>query len=201
MSDGLLKIVDVSHWNKLKSSREPESDVVGLIAKATEGMTFVDPTLDEAWAYAREHKLEFGVYHFLRPVNIEAQARHFVKTIAHLDNDNILYVCDWETTRVNPVQAQQFMNIVDGLTKKPCVLYSNPGTLNAVHLEGLLITRRRLWLAQYAERAVNPKGFLTHWMWQYTDNGKVNFVEGDCDISYFHSKNRDVFRKEWRASL
>lgn len=70
-----LKFVDTSHWNGTYTPHGP------VVAKATEGVNYVDPQYAATKAACAKGHYVFGGYHFLDPGNILAQARHAFSVI------------------------------------------------------------------------------------------------------------------------
>lgn len=64
------------------------------MVKATEGLSFLNPLLDEQYWGASNAGIKPVPYHFMRPVNAQAQAQHFINTIQPAKGDAI--AIDWE---------------------------------------------------------------------------------------------------------
>lgn len=84
--------IDVSHHNNSIEIAQPISFV---IAKATEGDSFVDPDFEHYREYARTHGLKFGAYHFMSTrTPATRQFENFRNTVG--DDIDIIPVLDVE---------------------------------------------------------------------------------------------------------
>lgn len=74
--------VDLSHHNRIEHHSEKIANVAFMIAKATEGSDWVDPTYKKHKKYATKHDIKFGAYHFLSKTSpISDQFNLFRKTV------------------------------------------------------------------------------------------------------------------------
>lgn len=97
--------------------------------KATQGVTYIDPTLTTRWAEARARGVPFVPYHFGDGRSSgRAQADFFIGATAL--NSGELALLDWEpdtnTPRMNmtPGQAEDFVNRIEGVTGRLPVVYT-----------------------------------------------------------------------------
>src|SRR5215471_16993212 len=93
-------VVDASHhqgdWPGEDTPWEAmaKAGIVGLILKATEGTTYVDPTYGRRYDAARENGVAVSSYHFLRHGSIPQQMQLFLKTVDPDQGERM--VLDWE---------------------------------------------------------------------------------------------------------
>lgn len=87
----MLQGIDVSSHNP---ATYPTSGLAFVMVKATEGTSYVNPSMSRQAAVARTANLVLGFYHFLHTGNIQAQAQYFVDKCASVAGD--VLVCDWE---------------------------------------------------------------------------------------------------------
>lgn len=71
---------DISHHHPVKDWSKVESSVAFLITKATEGLSYVDPTLTTFIKECEKRKIPYWLYTFLRKGNEIGQAQFLVKT-------------------------------------------------------------------------------------------------------------------------
>jgi GH25 family lysozyme M1 (1,4-beta-N-acetylmuramidase) len=194
-------VVDLSHWNVVPSSLKParEAGVVGIIHKMTEGMGGVDATADNRKYLANQAGLEWGLYHFLRPGDMVAQANHFIDNanLANVLDSDTLVAADYEDANVSLAQLQQFMTTLEELTGRQPVLYSghvlkDKGGGNAQPS----LKKYRLWLAQYASKPTLPSGWSKYWLWQWTDNGTIPGIDPPTDCNDYQGST-DQLLSEW----
>src|SRR3954468_15322880 len=100
LADAYITGVDVSHWNGAPDWRRAQaSGVRFVIAKASQGRDFVDPTYARNKAQAEALGLKFTAYHYASPDrtwhDALAEARHFVRT-AQLGGGNLVPALDLE---------------------------------------------------------------------------------------------------------
>src|SRR4051812_2575135 len=74
-------VIDLSHHNKVSSFGDVKSDgIFGIIHKATQGATSIDPRFATHTSQAKDAGLRVGAYHFGVAGDPIAQADHFVST-------------------------------------------------------------------------------------------------------------------------
>lgn len=184
--------IDVSNFQgkpdflKVKGSGEEF-----VIAKATEGIDFIDPTFLNNIVSARRALLHVGAYHFLRPRPGRSgtrEAEHFLRLLrqAKLDKGDIRPVVDVETTQLGRAETEIYVGqFVGGLRLAgfDAILYTFPGFMHWQHTFGT-----DLWIANFGVRQptlpTNLEGGLawpSYAMWQWTSKGSVPGVKGNVD--------------------
>ena len=196
----MLKGIDISHWNKGVDLSTPKIDFV--ICKATQGIRYRDPMLDDYMRFILENGLLFGFYHFLdsryEPVK---QAEWFVKNIAEYVGFGIL-VLDFEQEgafKWGSVGALEFLNRVYELTGVRPLIYMNKSDLKKYSWHEVVAQNYGLWLAslttpQFTDITQEvPKDNVSIYPWkvrairQYSFKGLLNRVYGKgkvtCDLN------------------
>lgn len=193
------KVIDLSHYNAVPQSLKPAyaAGVRGVVHKATEGMGALDVKAGARYHLAREAGLLWGLYHFLRPGNAQAQAQHFVETIANISGPGTLLVCDYEVPEVPISDVSVFMDTIVKLTGKWPVLYSGYVLKEASGPISSLL-KYRLWLAQYASTYKLPAGFDKLWLWQYSESATVDGITAPVDVSAYANTD-DQLARDWAA--
>jgi GH25 family lysozyme M1 (1,4-beta-N-acetylmuramidase) len=189
-------VIDLSHHNTIGSLHDAAAaGIVGVIHKATEGVKMVDKTAKSRFALSRDAGLLWGVYHFMKPGDVETQVDHFLKNAPA--DDKTLYVLDFEVDGITLSQVLEFLELVDDRTGQIPVLYTG---FKLKDLGGArkipALTAYRLWLAQYGPRPVLPKGYDKLWLWQYTQTGKIAGVSGDVDLNEYNG-TAEQLRDDW----
>src|SRR5258705_932267 len=141
------KVLDLSHhntvsdWNVVKAA-----GIVGIIHKATESTTYKDSNYNLTRLHANLNGLLWGAYHFLRPGDMQAQAKFFVATAQ--PDAKTLMAADHEDDRVSISDLEVFLEEVHVLTGQRPVLYSGNVIKEqvGVHMDEYL-AQHRLWLA------------------------------------------------------
>jgi len=205
MPNPLNAVVDISHYNVNVNFQLAQADgIIGVIHKATQGATGVDPTYQTHRAQATNAGLLWGAYHFATGDDATAQAQHFLDVVGSFENT--LLVLDFEQ---NPGGAS--MSLADAHTFVTAVNQATgrfPGFYSGSYIKQLLgdgkdpvLAQCWLWLSEYGPTPVVPANWPTWTMWQYT-NGivgpqphSVNGV-GNCDRDMFNG-TEDQLRALW----
>lgn len=179
------KVIDLSHYNSVVSMAAVKADgIIGVIHKATEGLTYVDDKLKARHFLTTEAGLAWGVYHFLRPGDPSAQASHFLATTGPLRGPQTLVAVDYEDAAVPLADLCTFMRIIEAMTGQRPVLYA--GNVLKEALKGkpdAYLSSARLWLADYGTDYTLPPGFSKFWLRQYTDKGELPGIPGPVDLN------------------
>jgi lysozyme len=192
-------VVDLSHHNEtVDFERMRAAGIVGVIHKATQGLTYVDETYASRRALALERGLLWGAYHFGVGGDGSDQAEFFLGVTK--PDERTLLVLDYEPNLTGPTmsldQAREFVEHVGEATGRWPGLYS--GHLIKEQLGGATppdpqLSKCFLWIAQYnGPRPLNvPPTFRTWTFWQYTDGvhgSAPHRVEGVglCDRNKFN---------------
>jgi hypothetical protein len=138
-----------------------------VFIKASEGHTYVSPTLPDQLAAARTAGLVVGYYHFLWPGDPTLQAQWFERAIWPYAVPQDLLVCDWEATKggtASEADKDAFIAEVRRLL---------PGYKIGLYVNRSMwsVSKKRagdfLWLAAY----IADPGVTDWTFWQYTDHG------------------------------
>ena len=202
-------LVDLSHHNEaVDFAKMKAAGIVGVIHKATQGLTYVDKTYASRRRKAVDCGLLWGAYHFGVGADGSDQAQFFLKVTK--PDEQTLLVLDYEPNLTGPTmaldQAREFVEHVAEATGRWPGLYS--GHLIKEQLGGVTPPDRQLskcflWLAQYnGPKPLNiPSTFKTWTFWQYTDGvhgpepHRVDGV-GLCDRNKFNGSLARL-RKLW----
>ena len=202
-------VVDLSHHNTVSDFNTIKSaGIAGILHKATQGLSYTDPTYKSRKDQALAAGLMWGAYHFGTADDGTSQANYFLSVVNPGPND--LLVLDFEQNYSNgqPVasmtiaQAEQFVTRVQSVTGR------YPGFYSGSYIKQLLgsgtnatLQNCWFWLAQYGSNAVVPANWPTWTMWQYTDGSagpdphSVAGV-GNCDRDQFNGPIENL-RKLW----
>lgn len=175
VSNAVNVVVDLSHHNGSGvdlQTAATDGGIVGVIHKATQGLTFTDPLYADNRAKAEDAGLLWGAYHFGTASDGVQQAEFFLQQVAPFDD--VLLVLDFEANKVGPSmtleEARAFVTHVQQATGR------FPGFYSGAYVKQLLGTSTDdvlancwFWLAQYGPTAVVPANWDTWTMWQYTD--------------------------------
>ena len=216
---GPMNGVDISHHQG--NINISSLDASFVLAKATEGTTYVDPKfVSNANAVLSSGKL-LGSYHFARTGDAVAQAKHFVSEVsAYLGN--IVLALDWENrtdANGNIIDnvisqgvgwAKTWLDTVYNLTGVRPFIYMSRSV--AVEYDWSSVAKNyQLWGARDANYNPpgykdNPWGYNLGWgawstptLFQYSDNGRISGYSGGLDIDKFYGSSFDWIALESRA--
>jgi lysozyme len=205
---GTNAIVDLSHHNAGPDLLKAKAaGIVGVIQKATQGISFRDSTFLTNRGKAAAAGLLFGAYHFGTGADGAVQADFFLDVAQPVEGD--LLVLDFEENPAGPSmtleQARAFV------TRVKTVRGRWPGLYAGNYLKTLIgsvtdpvLVNCWLWIAQYASAPVIPHGWSKWTMWQYTDGihgPEPHTIDGigPCDRDTFNGKLEELFAL-WQPS-
>lgn len=187
--------IDISHhqgvinWSKVAAE-----NVVFAFTKATENVGFKDSFFDANWAAMKSNNILRGAYHFFRPkADAAKQAANFLNAVGRLEPGDLPPVIDVEVNDGKGAAAiiagvRTWVNAVEQALGRTPIVYTSASFWNA-NLGGTdKFAECPLWVAHYTSKpAPNiPKGFTAYTIWQFTEQGKVNGVNGNCDLNRFN---------------
>ena len=190
MADGVQGI-DVSHFQGTVDWQQvAAAGMAFAFAKATEGITYVDPQLAANWPGIRAAGLVRGAYHFFEPNDdATAQAQNFLTNVKLAPGD-LPPVLDVEVTGgVENAQiwsgVATWLQVVEQATGRQPIIYTAPGFWSS-HAPDLALTSYPLWLADYATQPTLPTGWASWLFWQHSQSGSVAGVTGAVDLDLFN---------------
>lgn len=167
-------IVDLSHHNgNVDLKRAKAAGIVGVIQKATQGVTFTDQTFAANREKARDAGLLFGAYHFGVGGSGIEQADFFLNALMKYGEFD-LAILDFEANpsggSMSLQEAEDFVLHVKSATGQWPGLYSGH-FLKEMHLTMAtpVLSQCWLWISQYGPAPVIPQAWSAWTMWQYTD--------------------------------
>ncbi len=225
-------ILDVSHWefDSLKGKLAPAlaaakaAGIGAVIAKATQGKDYVDPTWPMWAAAIREAGLLLGAYHFNSNSSPgDQQADWFLKAVDGVADLRTTLLClDYESNP-NPAHtmtqsdARAFVHRVhartERLTGRHPMIYGDSSFLSQFNVAGDLIGEFPLWIAAYGPSVPKlPRAWTGYTMpgyslFQYTNgtDGPADQTTwprktpgfGACDRSAFRGTFNDLRTQIW----
>ena len=114
-------VVDISHHNGNVDLGKAKTDgILGVIQKATQGQSGVDPTFQTNRNKANNAGLMFGAYHFATGSDGLKQAQHFLQVVGSFDNT--LLVLDFEPNPTGPsMTLEEARAFVTHVARQPVV--------------------------------------------------------------------------------
>lgn len=201
--------IDISHHQgEVDLAAAMDAGIGFVIAKATEGQTFVDQRFAGNMAQADAIDLPFGAYHFARPDRTAndavLEARHFVDT-AQLGGPHLLPVLDLETSGgMGPRKLRAWVKawlaeVTAQLGVKP-IIYTSPSFWKTYmgNKRWFADNGYRLWIAHWGVE--QPRVPATNWgglgwtLWQHSSCGSVAGIDGCVDLNRYSGPDVDALR-------
>ena len=201
-------VVDISRFQSTVDFNRVKADgILGVIAKATEGYGYTDPTYLERQPKALEAGLLWGAYHFGTGTEVQQQLDWFLGVVK--PGPDTLLVLDWEEnhagTQMTLEQAEEFVNGVHLHTGRCPVLYGGNLIKQSVGTGNDVLRNCPLWLSQYGSTPTLPGGWSEYTMWQYTngtDGPEPHSVAGigNCDRDTYKGTASEL-QTFWKSGL
>ena len=191
-----LNVIDIASYQSGLDLTKVKVD--GVIIKATQGTTYVNPCCNKHYAQAKQTGILRGLYHYASGVGAAAEADAFVRNIQGYIGDALLAL-DWEGAQnaafgKNDVQyCKTFLDRVYAITGVRPLIYMSKSVCRA-HDWSSVAKDYGLWVAQYA--SMDPTGFQANpwtdnkgygaWkypaIYQYSSRGRLDGYSGNLDL-------------------
>ena len=183
-----MAIYTVDVYSGSSDSIIRDSHAQGVIVKATQGTSYVNPRCNHQYELAGQLGKLRGLYHYAGGGNPEAEAQYFINNIKNYVGKAVL-ILDWESYQNaswgNTSWARRFVDEVHRLTGVWCLIYVQESALWQV---ANCAKDCGVWVAKYAsmnwnswtlpDMSVSSGAFGALTGWQFTG--------GDMDRSIFY---------------
>jgi hypothetical protein len=169
-----VKLIDIAGYQETTYTT---TGLAGVIVKATEGTSYLNPRHAAQVAYGRAHGLVIGHYHFARAGSMSAQADYFLAHAAAKPGDVLAF--DWEDTAVPGAEKDAWLRYVQA--KAPhnrVILYCNRDFW--LHRDSTSYCADGLWIADPSAPDGKPR--IEH-PWLIHQTGEANGT--DLDVGTF----------------
>lgn len=188
-------MIDVSSWQTGINVTTSGAQIV--VAKATEGIGYVNPDCDRVVQDALAAGQGVGVYHFAHTENSAvSEANYFIDNTRGYIGKGIVPILDWEPSAPWDTDwALTWLRTVEAAWGTKPIIYMNQSTENSYDWTAVVAGNYGLWIAAYTLGYTPIYGFnppaaqpaLYHWpfavAWQYTSTGYVGDWGGALDLS------------------
>lgn len=195
----LMNLIDVASWQRGidLSAVFAQNPLHGVIVKATQGTTYINPDYSSWAKWLNDNDKPFGLYHYCDGGDAEKEASFFYNAIRQYVGKAIP-VADYEGEALSKGTAwlKRFLDRFYALSGVRAMIYCSLSVIHEQDFTGL--TEHPLWIAQYADMAT-VNGFLDHpWqsgsvspfssyvMHQYTSCGRLKGYDGNLDFDQFN---------------
>ena len=194
---GPIAGIDVSMWQgPIDWEAVKGSGIEFVIIKATEGITYVDPTFIANWGGAKEAGLLVSAYHMLWPqLSASRQAEHFLNTLGERKADFPLAL-DVELKgtggNIGAVVEEVLLALEAKDGRKP-IIYTARSFWGTYVGWAPGWDAYVLWVADYnASSPAMPAGWETYSFWQHSSQGSVPGISGNVDLNIFAGGLQDL---------
>ena len=176
-----LKVIDISSHQTVEQAGMDGID--GVIVKATQGTTYINPKCDPQYQLAKSKGRLLGVYHYAGGGDPIAEADFFLKNIEGYIHEAVLAL-DWEAGQNaswgDSSWCRRFVNRVHEKTGVWCLIYVQA---SAVQQVANCANDCPLWLAGYPTDAASwdvpafnysTSPWPTYTLWQFTSGGNLD---------------------------
>lgn len=193
-----LRGIDISNWEPDIKLKKLHIDFA--IFKATEGLSYKDPTLKGYARQAQRAGLMWGCYHFARN-NIPAEEARFFYSAVEKYVGKCMFILDMEDSSIkNPAKyCAKFCDEFTRLSGVRPLIYTSSAFRSRFSGYKYIYKYYDLWLAGYPKRYSG----WTHdkcpyksgnWpyiaIWQFTDAGHLSGVPYALDLNYAYMTKR-----------
>lgn len=198
-NNGNLKGIDISMWKEnINFNKVKNAGYSVVIIKATEGVDYVDPQMNNHYNGAKGEGLKIGFYHFMSDKTDPVQQAHDFWNQIKDKKFDIIPVLDIEkeTKGRNKTQVTDrcisFLNAFRELSGLDCIIYTYTSFANE-YIDSRL-SKYPLWIAEYGSNDGSKQQPTNNNVWsswvgfQYTDKGSLPGVNGDTDLNEFTEK-------------
>lgn len=182
-------------WKEVKKSGVQFAILrLGYRGYGKEGKIVLDKKFEENYKNAKEEGLKLGIYFFSQAINIEEVEQEANFVLENLNGRNIDFpiVFDLEKIKNDDARTDNLsQDEINNMTLKFCEIIENKGYTPCIYGNSKTFTTRMKlelfnnydkWYADYQEKPLYPYDFN---LWQYTESGKVNGIEGNVDIDLY----------------
>lgn len=189
-------------WQKVKNAGVEFAILrLGYRGYGSAGKIIIDKTFEQNYENAKNVGIDIGVYFFSQAIDMEEVKEEADTVLENLKEKEITYPVVFDLEKIKNDDAR-----TDNLTEKEITnmtlefckiieqngytasIYGNAKTFTTkMQLE--LFNNYNKWYADYQEKPIYPYEFD---IWQYTETGKVDGIEGNVDLDIqFIKKNRE----------
>lgn len=190
----MLNFIDISSYQADLNLVAVSSSIQGVIIKATQGTTYVNPYCDRHYQQAKSANLLRGFYHYAGIDKPEAEAEYFWNNCRNYFRDGIP-VLDWEGAQ-SVDWVNRFVRYLKDISGIWCWIYANPWRFN----QGGVEKNCARWIADYPAvshptfaQAANlncPDADGNVVAWQFCSDGRLNGYSWNLDCSIYYGDEK-----------
>ena len=187
------KIVDLSRYQVgFDFLSFKQGGGIAVICKASEGASLADSSFRTFRSQAKSAGLAFASYHFLRPGDMQAQARFYLSTAQPADGERV--VADYEDEDVSLADLVDFLQEIRAVAPSLQLTVYGSNVLEEMigsQTVDWLAQNTSLWTAAYSSSpGAFPAQVWPVWsLWQFTDAADVPGFDGPVDGDEFNGSD------------
>lgn len=203
----MLNFIDISSHQADLNLVAVSNSIQGVIVKATEGTSYVNPYCDRHYQQAKSANLLRGFYHFAGSSDPLAEAAFFYRNVLGYLHDGIP-VLDWEGVYRNGKcifeqsvdWVNKFVRQFHSLTGIWCWIYANPWRFN----QGGVEPNCARWVASYPAVSHPTFAQAASWncpnadgnvaAWQFCSDGRLSEYGYNLDCSVYYGDRESWLR-------
>lgn len=180
-------------WKKVKDSGVEFAIIrVGYRGYGQAGKIVLDSKFEENYKNAIDNGIEVGVYFFSQSINIEEAKEEAEFVLKNIEGKKITYPVTYDLEKIKNDTARTdnlTIDEINNMTIEFCKIIKNNGYTPSIYgnsktfttkMELELFNNYNKWYADYQKIPLYPYEFD---MWQYTESGRVDGIEGNMDIN------------------
>jgi LysM repeat protein len=199
----MFKAIDIYNGTRTRGIDFPRVKSAGYslsIIKATEGVSYTDPSFSANVGDARAAGMLVGAYHFVRATPIEQQAQDFLAAVKDHGPYAMLAI-DVENPSPNNTEISdlgkegimsRIMTLYNAIRAAgytcPVYVYASASWFRSlIDADSLRAAGMKIWMAAYSnDTPDNTDHSADCDMWQWCSDGHVDGITGnvDCDVVY-----------------
>nr|DAL24261.1 MAG TPA_asm: LysA like endolysin [Caudoviricetes sp.] len=194
----MINFIDISSHQADLNLVAVSDSIQGVIVKATEGTSYVNPYCDRHYQQAKNTNLLRGFYHFAGSSDPLAEAAFFYRNVVGYIHDGIP-VLDWEGNQTVD-WVNSFVRQFHNLTGIWPWIYANPWRFN----QGGVELNCARWIASYPEIAHPTFAQAASWncpnadgnvvAWQFCSDGRLSGYGNNLDCSVYYGDRESWLR-------
>jgi len=200
-----LKGIDVSRyqgnidWEKVKAAGIKFAMLKTVSTNKSFGGIYIDPYFERNYAECKRLGIPVGVYYYTYAQNKATADKELAMFKKAIEGKTFEYplVIDVEDNLLKPISKAALTDLVEYAVETieswgcyamvyTYLYYSN------TELDMNRLAKYDLWIAHYSSVCGYKKA---HGMWQYSSSGKVNGVNGNCDMNWAYKDYPSIIKK------
>ena len=194
--------IDVSHWNGNINWAAVSLDNISFVyMKATEGVSYIDPSFNSNWSAIKNTRLVRGAYlYFLPALGNEKQvlqAQNFISTVKRLEKGDLPPMVDVEEDPEISVALFQYrLQIVEQeletYFRVSPLIYTSKALYKKYLTPNNTFQRNEIWIADYSYQRPTLCDKRNLRIWQFTDKAHIRGISGEVDMDIFYTTAKDL---------